>query len=158
MLNASAGTSIGQTISCAAPATSVTSCGGRFNGVRVIASPELTVPCKVARTNIPRAVVLRKVSIALKRSPSRTSGGRPESICRSCVTRTLALPVPNCCVPASAMATSLKLVSESFSGTSITASPLASSATTAFQISRVSNSSRVLPRPPPPPAATALRP
>ena len=43
------------------------------------------------------------------------------------MTRTLVLPVPNFCTSASAIATSRKLVSESFSGTSTVASPLASS-------------------------------
>ena len=33
--------------------------------------------------------------MALNWSPSRTSGGRPASTCRSCVTRMLVLPVPN---------------------------------------------------------------
>ena len=160
MLNASAGTLIGQASSFAAPAASTTSCAGSASGVRVMSLPlpEFATPCKLACTFISRAVVLRRVSIALKRSPSRTSGGRPDKICKSWVTRMLVLPVPNCCVPASAMATSLKRVSESFSGTSTTASPFASSSTFAFHTSSVSNSSRVLPRPPPPPAASALRP
>ena len=96
--------------------------------------------------------------MATKRSPSRTSGGRPASSCRSCVTRMLVLPVPNFCTSASATATRRKLVSESFSGTSIVASPLASRTTFGFQTSSVSNSSRVAPRPPPPPAATAFLP
>jgi hypothetical protein len=65
--------------------------------------------------------VLRTVSIALNWSPSRTSGGRPESTCKSWVTRMLVLPVPKRCTPSSATATSLKLVSESLSGTSMTA-------------------------------------
>ena len=117
-----------------------------------------TRPASVARSFISRAVVLRSVSIALKRSPSRTSGGKPDSTCRSCDTRMRALPVPKRCTPSSATATSLKLVSESLSGTSIVASPLPSSVTTGRHSSSVSNSSRVPPRPPPPPAATALRP
>ena len=159
MLKASAGTSTGQETSCAAPAASVSSCGGRFSGVRRISPvPLFTVPESDARRFMVRAVVLRSVSIATKRSPSRTSGGRPESTCRSCVTRMLVAPLPKRCAPSSAMATRRKLVSESFSGTSTTASPLASSTTRSFHTSSVSNSSRVPPLPPPPPAATALRP
>ncbi len=160
MLKASAGTSTGQVISCAAPAASVSSCGGKFSGVRTISAPLplFAVPASVARSFIVRAVVLRSVSIAAKRSPSRTSGGSPESTCRSCVTRMLVLPLPKRCTPSSATATRRKLVSESFSGTSISASPLASSTTRGFHSSSVSNSSRAPPRPPPPPAATALRP
>ena len=116
------------------------------------------MPCSVARTFISRVVVLRRVSIAAKRSPSRTSGGKPASTCRSWVTRMLALPVPNFCTSASATATRRKLVSESLSGTSIVASPLPSRTTLGFQTRSVSNSSRVAPRPPPPPAATAFLP
>jgi hypothetical protein len=99
MLKASAGTSTGQLISCAAPAASVTSCGAKFSGVRTISAPLplFAVPASVARTFIVRAVVLRSVSMAAKRSPSRTSGGRPASTCRSCVTRILVLPLPKRC-------------------------------------------------------------
>ena len=162
MLTASAGTLTGQTTSFAAPAASTTSCGGSAIGTRVSSAPptpgRLAVPCSVARTFISRGVVLRRVSMALNWSPSRTSGGRPASTCRSWVTRMLVLPVPNFCTSASAMATSLKLVSESLIGTATVASPLASTTMFAFQISRVSNSSRAEPRPPPPPAATAFLP
>ena len=163
MLIASAGTATGHAISFAAPAASTTSCGGRAIGRRTNSLPPAAagrsaVPCSVARTFISRAVVLRRVSMALKRSPSRTSGGRPASTCRSWVTRMLALPVPNFCTSASATATSRKLVSESLIGTATVASPLASTTMFAFQISSVSNSSRAEPRPPPPPAATAFRP
>ena len=163
MLIASAGTLTGQTTSFAAPAASTTSCGGRAIGTRASSVPppaagRLAVPCSVARTFISRGVVLRRVSMALNWSPSRTSGGRPASTCRSWVTRMLVLPVPNFCTSASATATSLKLVSESLIGTATVASPLASTTMFAFQISRVSNSSRAEPRPPPPPAATAFLP
>ncbi len=163
MLNASAGTSTGQTISFAWPAPTTTSCAGSAARAKRAISPPATpgrfaVPCSVARIFISRDVVLRSVSIAVNWSFSRTSGGKPESTCRSCVTRMLVLPVPNFCTSASATATRRKLVSESLSGTSIVASPLASRTTLGFQTSKVSNSSRVAPRPPPPPAATALRP
>ncbi len=74
----------------------------------------------------------------------------------------LAEPVPNSAmfVPftASTMATMRKLVSESFSGTLTTASPLASSTTLGFQSSSVSNSSRAGNSPPPPPAGAAFLP
>ena len=171
MLKASTGTLTGQAISLAAPAASTTSWGAKASGERAMAgapaaaapaSSRLTVPASVARTVISRAVVLRSVSVALNWSPPRTSGGKPGSNCRSCVTRTVVLPVPKVAIPApggpSAIATSRKRVSESLSGTSMRASPFASSLTVAFHSSSVSNNSRVPPRPPPPPAATALRP
>ena len=40
------------------------------------------------------SVVLRRVKAASYVSPPRTRGGRPLMICKSCVTRTLVLPVP----------------------------------------------------------------
>ena len=49
-----------------------------------------------ASTVIARAVVLRTVNSARKRSPSRTSGGSPGSSIRSCVVRIAVPPVPNC--------------------------------------------------------------
>ena len=104
------------------------------------------------------AVVLRSVSCARNWSSSRTSGASPLMICRSCVARTLACPVPNRLVPMSATATIWKVVSASFSGTVTTAWPLASSVTLGFHSSKVSSSSRVPLLPPPPPAGTALRP
>jgi hypothetical protein len=62
----------------------------------------------------------------------------------------VALPVPKRSAPASAMATRRKLVSESFSGTSMRAWPCASSFTVPRHSSSVSNSSRVgLPPPSP---------
>ena len=162
MLKLSAGTCTGQLSSFAPPAGTVTSCGASASGAVVNSGPlptaVRTAPCRLARTVMSFAVVLRRVSIAASWSPSRTSGGRPDSSCRSCVTRTVALPLPNFCGPASATATRRKLVSESLSGTSTSASPLASSTRFGCHSSRVSNSSRAPPRPPPPPAATALRP
>ncbi len=112
----------------------------------------------VTTTFIARAVVLRTVNWARNTSPSRTSGGKPEISCRSCVLRIDVLPVPKVPGPTAAMATIRKLVSASLSGTSSEASPLASSVTRGFQSSSVSNSSRVELCPPPPPAGTALRP
>ena len=109
-------------------------------------------------TRIARVVVLRNVAWAVKRSPSRTRGGRPPMICRSCVVWIMVSPVPNRSVPASATATMRKLPSVSLSGTVTTARPSASSTTAGFHSSRVSNSSRVRALPPPPPAGTALRP
>jgi len=105
-----------------------------------------------------RCEALRSVKPARKRSPSRTSGGSPESSIRSWVERNEALPVPNQPAPPLATATMRKLVSESLSGISTLALPSMSSATRAFHSSSVSKSSRAEPRPPPPPAATALRP
>lgn len=112
----------------------------------------------VASTFIGFCVVLRRVIWARNWSSSRTSGGRPLMICKSCVAWMLACPVPNRLAPESATATILKVVSASFSGTVTTAWPLASSTTFGFHTSRVSSSSRVWPLPPPPPAGTALRP
>lgn len=163
MLTASGGTVTPHSTSFALPAASTTSCGASVIGSRTrsaLLPPTalLAVAASEARTFISRDVVLRSVSIAVNWSPSRTSGGRPGSICRSCVTLMLVWPSPNCWAPASATATRRKLVSESLMGTCTTASPFASSATSAFHSSSVSNSSRVGLRPPPPPAASALRP
>jgi hypothetical protein len=160
MLFAPSGTITAQVTSFALPAASTTSCGGSASGTRAGVEPGagVTVPTSEARSFISRAVVLRNVSRAWNWSPLRTSGGRPGSTCRSCVTRMLVEPVPKVCTPASATATRRKPVSESLRGTSTTASPFASSGTRAFHSNKVSNSSRVPPRPPPPPAATALRP
>jgi hypothetical protein len=105
-----------------------------------------------------RCDALRIVNVARKRSPSRTSGGSPDSSIRSCVDRMDASPVPNRPAPEDATATIRKLVSESFSGISTTALPASSSGTRAFHKSSVSNSSRDDARPPPQPGAIALRP
>ena len=67
-------------------------------------------------------------------------------------------PVPNRPAPLLATATMRNDVSESFSGTSTTASPFLSSTTFPFHSSSVSNSSRPALRPPPPPCGNALRP
>ena len=112
----------------------------------------------VTSTFMAFCVVLRSVICARNWSPSRTSGGRPLMICKSCVARMLVCPVPNRPVDASATATILKVVKASFSGTFTTAWPLASSTTLGFHSSRVSSSSRVWLRPPPPPAGTAFLP
>ena len=109
-------------------------------------------------TFIAALVVLRNVICARYWSSSRTSGGKPLMICKSCVALIVVCPVPNKPVAASATATILNVVSASFSGTLTTAWPCASSCTRGFQSSSVSSSSRVPLRPPPPPAATALRP
>ncbi|MNV39216.1 hypothetical protein D3C71_1307880 [compost metagenome] len=103
-------------------------------------------------------VVLRSVIWARNWSSSRTSGGRPLMICKSCVARMLVLPVPKRPVAASATATILKVVSASFSGTVTLAWPLASSWMEGSHSSSVSSSSRVCARPPPPPAGTAFLP
>ncbi|MNE99203.1 hypothetical protein D3C80_1978450 [compost metagenome] len=79
-------------------------------------------------------------------------------ICKSWVLRIFVRPVPNSCTPASATATISNVVKESLSGTVILAWPLASSTTPGCHDSTLSNSSRRGLRPPPPPAATALRP
>ncbi|CAJ3425635.1 Uncharacterised protein [Burkholderia pseudomallei] len=112
----------------------------------------------VTATSILRSVVLRTVTCARNASPSRTSGGRPEISCRSCVLRIVALPVPKRSAPVAAIATIRKRVSASLSGTSTLALPFASSVTRGFHSNSVSNSSRVGAIPPPPPAGTALRP
>ena len=149
MRAALAGTATRHCSSCAAPAARVTVRGSKLSASP--APPSLR-PASVARTVIARAVVLRSVKPASKSSPWRASN------CRSCVTRTLALPLPKRSAPAAATATSRKLVSESFSGTSICAWPLASSTTLPRHSSSVSKSSRVGLRPPPPPGGSALRP
>ena len=112
----------------------------------------------VTSTFIACWVVLRRVSWARNRSSSRTSGGSPLMICKSCVARMVVDPVPNKPTDASATATILKVVSASFSGTITTAEPLPSSFTLGFHNSSVSSSSRAPLLPPPPPAGTALRP
>ena len=71
----------------------------------------------VSTTFIGFWVVLRSVSMARNWSPSRTSGGRPLMICKSCVARMVVCPVPNRPVPMSATATIWNVVSASFSGT-----------------------------------------
>ena len=145
-----AGTLTGQRSSAAPPAGIATCCAGSVSG-----------PPSVALTVIARAVVLRSVQSASKRSPSRTSVGSPDSICRSCVTRIVAAPLPkrsSCAPPPAATATRRKALSESFSGTSSVARPCASSCTSGRHSSSVSNSSRVGLRPPLPPGASALRP
>jgi len=147
----SAGAVISQPISRASPAGICTVCAGS-----VWAST--SVARAVASTVIARCVVLRSVNIARYLSSSRTSRGRPEIICRSCVAAMLALPLPKRFTPRSATATMRKLVSESLSGTSSVALPSPSSCTRGFHSSNVSNSSRVGLLPPPPPAGTALRP
>ena len=112
----------------------------------------------VTSTCIASLVVLRTVICARNSSSSRTKGGRPLIICRSCVALIMVEPVPNNPVDASATATILKLVRASFKGTVTLAWPLASSLTLGFHSNKVSNNSRVPLRPPPPPAGTALRP
>ena len=112
----------------------------------------------VTATSMRFSDALRTVAMARKRSPSRTTGGRPESSIRSCVERIDASPVPKSPAPEDAMATILKLVSESLSGISTLAFPAASRLTRAFHNSSVSNSSRADERPPPPPAAIAFLP
>ena len=155
---APSGTCTGQRTSAAAPAASCTVCTAGCAEAGEKSTAPSALPLSVAFTAIARAVVLRSVKPASKRSPARASGDRPLSICKSCVTRTLVLPVPKRSVPASATATSRKLVSESFNGTSMTAWPCASRVTVPRHSSSVSNSSRVGLRPPPPPGGKALRP
>src|SRR5712692_5198038 len=74
-------------------------------------------------TSMTRSEALRTVKRASKRSPSRTSGGTPESSIRSCVARIEVSPVPNNPLPESATAMMRNDVSESLSGMS-TAAPL----------------------------------
>lgn len=122
--------------------------------------------CALTSTSMDLAVALRSVNIARYWSPSRTSGGTPERICRSWVERMRAWPVPNSATlwaapaPATASATTTmrKPVSASLSGTFTTASPRSSSTTRGFHKSSVSNSSRVGKLPPPPPGGAAFLP
>ena len=145
--SACSGTVIVHATSVAVLAASETVCGATSRPV----TRGVTTTC------IARSVVLRSVTCARNASPSRTSGGRPEISCRSCVLRIDVLPVPKRSGPTAAIATIRKRVSASFSGTSTVALPLASSVTRGFHSSSVSNSSRVGALPPPP-AGTALRP
>ena len=124
----------------------------------VCASSVSSVARGVNCTFIGAWVVLRTVMSARKASPPRTSGGRPLMICKSCVAAMVVRPVPNRPVPLSAMATMRKLVSASFSGTSMVARPCASSCSLGCHSSSVPSSSRVGAPPPSPPAGTALRP
>ena len=135
-------------VSRASPAASVTRAAGK-------ACPP-TFP--LTSTSAWRCDVLRTVKRASKRSPSRTSGGKPDTSIRSWVVRIEVCPVPNSPMPESATAIMRNEVSESFSGMSTLARPFASSGTLAFHSSSVSNSSRAVCRPPPPPCASALRP
>ncbi len=146
--SACSGTVIVHATSVAVLAASETVCGATSRPV----TRGVTTTC------IARSVVLRSVTCARNASPSRTSGGRPEISCRSCVLRIDVLPVPKRSGPTAAIATIRKRVSASFSGTSTVALPFASSVTRGFHSSNVSNSSRVGALPPPPPAGTALRP
>ena len=111
-----------------------------------------------ASTVMAAAEALRTVTVARKRSPVRTSGGRPANTMRSRLERIVVSPVPKRPAPAEATATMRKAVMLSFSGTSTVASPSASSGTRACHASSVSNSSRVTCRPPPPPGGRALTP
>ncbi|OPZ60807.1 MAG: hypothetical protein BWY87_00250 [Deltaproteobacteria bacterium ADurb.Bin510] len=105
-----------------------------------------------------RSLALRTVKPAWKWSPSRTSGATPGSSMSSWVVVIEALPLPKRPAPWVATPTILKALSESLSLMSKLASPRSSSLSSACQYSRVSKSSRVSWRPPPPPAATALSP
>ena len=102
----------------------------RRPGCRPSAAPaSSSVARGAASTFIAFCVVLRSVIWARNWSSSRTSGGRPLMICRSCVAWIDVWPVPNRPVPASATATIRKVVSASLSGTVTVAWPLASSTT-----------------------------
>ena len=91
--------------------------------------PLFTVPESDARRFMVRAVVLRSVSIrdeAVAFAHQRRQAGEHLQILRDADAGGAAAER---CAPSSAMATRRKVVSESFSGTSTTASPLASSVT-----------------------------
>ena len=114
-------------------------------------------------TVIGRWMVLRTVKPAWKRSPVRTSGGRPLISCRSCAVRMCVWPVPKYEMPLSATATTRNVVSASLSGTVTRALPCASSCTFGCHSSSVSSSSRTAPPAraavvPSPPGGSALRP
>ena len=70
----------------------------------------------------------------------------------------LVSPVPNAPAPLVATATMRNVLSESLSGTSTVARPAASRRTRPFHSNRVSNSSRAVWRPPPPPCGNAFLP
>ena len=97
---------------------------GRFAGRRASARRRPCYPARRSRRASCGSAApsyCARVNIGAKRSPSRTSGGSPDSSIRSCVERIVALPVPNRSAPAMAIATMRKLVSESLSGTSTVA-------------------------------------
>ena len=162
MLTASAGTLTGQTTSLAAPAASTTSCGGRAIGTRVSVGAAHPGSAGRALQRRPHLHLARRrvaqgqhgaelVAVAHQ----RRQAGEHLQVLGDADAGAAGAELLH---PASATATSLKLVSESLIGTATVASPLASTTMFAFQISRVSNSSRAAPRPPPPPAATAFLP
>ncbi len=98
------------------------------------------------------AVVLRTVNrgheLGRPRAPRGEAADQLQILGWSAI---VVLPVPKRSSPSSAMATISKLVRASFSGTCTWARPWASSGTTGCHSSKVSNNSRVLLRPPPPP-------
>ena len=164
MLNASAGTSTGQTQLLRAaggerrrPAPAARSACARSRAP--LAPGRFAVPCSVARTFISRAVVLRSVSIALKRSPSRTSGGRPGEhlqVLRDADAGAAGAELLHAGVGDGDQAEARQRIVERHLDRRLAVG--VERRRCGFQSSSVSNSSRVAPRPPPPPAATALRP
>ena len=95
-------------------------------------------------TSVWRCEALRTVKRASKRSPSRTSGGKPDNSIRSWVARIEVWPVPNKPLPESATAMMRNEVIESLSGMSTLARPFSSSGTFAFHNNNVSNNSRAV--------------